>query len=219
MMMKTDKKDDATKRQPLMRMTVCSFVILLLWTGSAAAHRVNVFAWVEGDTVYTESKFSGGKRVKGGEVLVYDAKGNLLLSGKTDTEGGFSFNIPQKTAMRIVLKAGTGHRGEWTIPRSEVDPEASGSPSAPAHGKPSDTPKTESPRPSADPDQIRHTLEQTLDRRLNPILKMIAASQDKGPTLRDILGGIGYILGLMGLAAYIHFRRKARELEEQAKGR
>jgi nickel transport protein len=67
-------------------------------------------------------------------------------------------------------------------------------------------------------DQIRRVLDQSLDQRLNPVLKMLSESRDKGPTLRDILGGIGYILGLMGLAAYIHFRRKAGEITGKNKG-
>ncbi len=32
----------------------------LLIAGNAFDHRVNVFAWVEGDTVFVESKFSEG---------------------------------------------------------------------------------------------------------------------------------------------------------------
>jgi len=71
------------------------FVFLLLWaaidTPAALAHKVNVFAWIEGDTVHTESKFSGGRRAKGATVEVYDAADLLLLSGKTDDRGCFSF--------------------------------------------------------------------------------------------------------------------------------
>jgi hypothetical protein len=35
---------------------------LLVLTTSAHAHRVSVFAWVEGDTVFVQSKFSGGRK-------------------------------------------------------------------------------------------------------------------------------------------------------------
>lgn len=181
------------------------------------AHRVNVFAWVEGDTVHTESKFSGGKRVNGGEVLVYDLKGNELLSGKTNAQGEFSFKIPRKTAMKIVLKAGMGHRGEWTVPLSEIDPQNSGSGPVVSQEEQKKTSEVETLTPSVELDQVRHALEQSLDRRLSPVLKRLAEAQDKGPTFRDILGGIGYILGLLGLAAYIHFRRKAREMEAKKK--
>ncbi len=33
------------------------------------------------------------------------------------------------------------------------------------------------------------------------------------PTLTDILGGIGYIIGLVGLGTFFHYRRKIKDLE------
>ncbi len=191
-------------------------IFCLLWPVAASAHRVNIFAWVEGDTVHTESKFSGGKRVKGGEIVVYDLDGKQLLSGKTNADGEFSFKIPKKTGMKIVIQAGMGHRGEWTIPTSELvppEPESTGSPKTSQEA--SEPRIEESP---ADLDEIRGVVEQSLDRKLNPILKMLAESRDKGPTISDILGGIGYILGLMGLAAFLHYRRKTAELHSGEKG-
>ena len=95
-------------------------IICTFSTGPVMAHRVTIFAWVEGDKIFTESKFSGGKLVKGGEVIVYNLTGKQLLEGKTDDQGEFSFKIPKMTGMKIVLQAGMGHRGEWTIPASEL---------------------------------------------------------------------------------------------------
>ena len=37
---------------------------------------------------------------------------------------------------------------------------------------------------------------------------MLAEMRQKGPTARDIFAGIGYILGLVGIAAYVHSRQK-----------
>lgn len=199
-------------------LAACLLTLSLLWPGLAMAHRVNVFAWVEGDTVYTESKFSGGKRVNGGEVLIYDLKGNELLSGKTNAKGEFSFKIPRKTAMKIVLQAGMGHQGDWTIPLSEIDPQKSAAEPSASQEEQKRTSETGTLTPSVDLDQVRHGLEQALDRKLSPVLKRLAEAQDKGPTFRDILGGIGYILGLLGLAAYLHFRGKVREMEAEKKG-
>ena len=209
---------DMSRCRQFILLTVALFTLCLLWPVSATAHRVTVFAWVEGDTVHTESKFSGGKRVNGGKIIVYDLQENELLSGKTNGQGEFSFKIPKKTAMKIVLQAGMGHRGDWTIPLSEIDPQGSGSeptvsPEAPEKGA-----KKEAVTPSVDLDQMRHALDQSLDKKLSPVLKIIAESQDKGPTLRDIVGGVGYIFGFMGLAAYMHYRRKVREMEAGKKG-
>jgi len=71
-------------------------ILVILFDMPALAHKVSIFAWVEGDTVYTQSKFSKGKRVKNSSVIVFDSDGNKLLEGKTDDKGEFSFKIPKK---------------------------------------------------------------------------------------------------------------------------
>ena len=88
-----------------------------LTANAAYAHGVVVFAWVEGDTVHVESKFSGGRKVNGGKVAVLDSQGTELLSGTTDAHGRYDFRVPAKTDLKIVLKAGMGHQGEWTVIR------------------------------------------------------------------------------------------------------
>ena len=51
-------------------------------------------------------------------------------------------------------------------------------------------------------------LEKALDKKMKPVLKMLAESRATGPGISDILGGIGYIIGLVGIAAYFHSRKK-----------
>ena len=51
-------------------------------TYTAYAHKVMIFAWVDGGTVFTQSKFSGGKKVKSGNILVYNTKGEKIIEGK-----------------------------------------------------------------------------------------------------------------------------------------
>lgn len=192
-----------------------SMVFALAAAGPAWAHRVTVFAWVENETVYTESKFSGGKRVKGGQIVVYDPGGTPLLTGKTNDQGEFAFKVPQRTPLKIVLQAGMGHRGEWTIPAEEIEAVP---PNQRAALQPQEPTETASVKPSAPvsisspsgcgPQDIQLAVEKALDKKLKPILKMLAESRDKGPTATDIFSGIGYIFGLVGAGAYFHYRRK-----------
>ena len=57
----------------------------LMTTTAAMAHRVNVFAWVDGDEVHTESKFSGGTLVRSGGITVKDEKtGAVVNQGTTN---------------------------------------------------------------------------------------------------------------------------------------
>ena len=102
---------------------LCLFVltsILCFRIESSNAHGVYVFAWVVGDTVFVESKFSGGKKVKAGKIIVTDPQGTELLKGTTNENGEFSFKVPKKTDLKIVLLAGVAHRAEWTIPLAEI---------------------------------------------------------------------------------------------------
>jgi nickel transport protein len=84
------------------------------------AHRVNVFAWVEGDTVYVESKWPGGKPVTGGNVVVTDSQGIELLTGETNDQGDFSFKVPKRDDLTITLIAGMGHQATWKIAASDI---------------------------------------------------------------------------------------------------
>lgn len=209
------KRNCLIKNYILKGWTAGFIVFLMLFffgTGLARAHKVNVFAWVEGDTVFIESKFSGGKRVKGGMITVSDLRGNQLLSGKTNNRGEFSFKIPKKTTLKIVLVAGMGHRGEWTIPVEEIEMVSviemrESVQQETAENEPKSIMRS-IPAPKPCSDEIQLAVEKALDKKLKPIMKLLAESREQGPTFHDIFGGIGYIFGLVGLATYIHYRRK-----------
>jgi len=97
------------------------FLILLIcaFTTPALAHRVVIFAYTEGDTIHTESKFMPNTPVNQGKILVQDAQtGKELLTGQTDAQGKFSFKRPAEAAgkdLKIVIDAGVGHRGEFLL--------------------------------------------------------------------------------------------------------
>jgi len=168
------------------------WIFLFIMPFSAQAHKAMLFAWVEGDVVYTESKFSGAKKVKNGIVRVYDLNGNLLLEGKTNHRGEFSFKVPQKSGLQIVLQAGMGHKAVWTIPVEEI--ETVGLPTG-------DTEKTMRSEPLNMKD-LQKVVEKALDPKLKHIHKMLAEMQGQGVTVKDIFAGIGYIFGWVGIAAY-----------------
>jgi nickel transport protein len=100
----------------------CLLVALwLLLGGSAMAHKVNLFAYVESGTVYTESYFADGHKVAEGKVAVHDSADRLLLEGKTDKEGLFSFPVPKVDDLTIVLDAGMGHKASFKLKKDEVE--------------------------------------------------------------------------------------------------
>ncbi len=183
----------------------------------AFAHKVSIFAWVEGDTVYTQSKFSRGKRAKGAPVIVFDLEGNKLLEGKTDDNGEYSFKIPKKTALKVVLKASMGHMSEWKIPLEEINPEAvsevKDSYETAFHSQadvPGSNPPLSSEFHGISRQEIKKLIDESLDRKLTPIMNMLADSYGGGPSLTEIISGIGYIFGLVGVAMYFAVRKKKK---------
>lgn len=198
---------------------LCIFYALI---EPASAHRVNVFAWVEGDTVTVEAKFPGGKNIRGGKIIVLDAQGNELISGLTDDEGEFSFKVPKRTDLKIILNAGQGHQAEWSIGSSEIadlpskaEPVSSAETPKPSDRFSSVAPKTDgtedaAPYLAAKPEQLEAIIESVLDRKLKPLTRMLADIRQgqEGPDLKDVISGIGYILGLVGIAAFIQSRKK-----------
>jgi nickel transport protein len=185
---------------------------------SSWAHKVIVFAWVEGDTVCTESKYSGGRKVKEGQIIVYDMQGQKVLEGKTDDQGLFSFKAPKRTDLKIVLNAGMGHRAEWTIKAQEFgelrEMQAPEVPTDRARGQEGGAaPSIQKAEPIASPrevdtQEIRRIVERALDEKLAPVIRRLQEMEDRGPSPTEVLGGIGYILGLIGIAAYFSSRQK-----------
>ena len=185
----------------------------------AFAHRVNVFAWVEGDIVYTKSKFGGGREVKGGRIVVMDSLGNELLTGRTDNQGEFSFKVPGRMDLRIVLVAGQGHQSDWVLHAADMgalsseektDARVEDRTQVEQTAIESAKKGTESAAQASEieREELEVVIESILDRKLKPIYAMLAEIRQEGPGVKDIFAGIGYILGLVGIAAYVHSRKK-----------
>jgi nickel transport protein len=80
---------------------------------------------------------------------------------------------------------------------------------------------------SADIHQLETIIDEALDRKLDPLIKLIRDTRKEGPSVTEIIGGIGYIFGLFGLVMYFKNRKNgtrhkaqgARQNEKRAEGR
>jgi nickel transport protein len=188
-------------------------LILIAGAGPAWAHKVYVFAWAEGDKVFTDSYFSKSQKVKNGKVNVYGPDGALLVEGTTDDNGSYAFVPPQKVDLRIEIEAGTGHRGEYILTADELPASAGAAEPAPTQTEtPAQTESTEEVKAAAektaavaavDPQMLKTIVNEALDQKIRPLERAIAdLRKEQGPGITEIFGGIGYIIGLMGLALY-----------------
>jgi nickel transport protein len=194
------------------------FLLLSVLTSTtpALAHRVLVFAYAEGDTIHTESTFVTDTPVHQGKILVQNRKtGQVLLTGQTDDQGKFSFKIPaaavaQKMDLLIVVEAAMGHRGEWLLKADSYLPGATtGKTAAPAPAPATATSPVAPGTKAANLDRQmwEEALNKALERQLAPIREKLTELTIHRTSLPDIIGGIGYILGLFGLWAYFQSKR------------
>jgi nickel transport protein len=189
---------------------------LLLFAGQAPAHSVHIFAWTDGDRICSESYFSKKSRVRDGEALMTDASGKILARSRTDAEGLACFPLPDKAQdLTFSILAGPGHRGEFSLravdlaasfPQTSLATDSSPSAAVAETVFPRTLPPSDQADRAAD---LRAVVQQELRRQLAPILQALAEIQaDKAPGLNEIIGGIGWILGLAALTQWLAARRK-----------
>lgn len=203
---------------------VCLFVLVsivgtLIAPSTARAHKVNVFAYVEGDTVITESYFNDGRKCRDSTIEVFDNRRNKLVGGKTDTDGRFSFKPSVRTDLVIRLTASMGHRAEYRIPSADLPESLSVAPETsekmaenrPAHAHSEaaeDVSALLAGKENLGPSEVEQVVEKVVARQLAPIRRALEESRRR-QRFSDVVGGIGYIVGLMGLVLY--FRSKRRQ--------
>ena len=187
------------------------FLIIIMMDVSIFAHKVNVFAYVDGDKIYSESYFNDGKKCVDSKIEVFDNQGNTLIEGLTNQEGIFSFETPSEDVidgdLKVVLTASMGHRAEYIIPANEL-----GGITGIIKEKSEESIPAVSPEISLfDLKEIQSLIEDALDEKLEPIMREmreIKKSQEDIISPTEIIGGIGYIIGIFGIVAYFLSRKK-----------
>lgn len=174
---------------------VSLLAIILSFSLPAFAHKVILYAYVEGDKIIAEGGFGDGSPAKNAEITVHNKAGKLLAEGTTDANGVCEIQIPAKTDLELKMKAGMGHQAEYSITESEL-PSLSQEESA-------TNSDLKAKAQTVNEEQLRKIIAEELDKKLAPIKKSIVQSnQDTSPSFTEIIGGIGYIFGLMGVALY-----------------
>ena len=184
------------------------FLIIMMINIPIFAHKVNVFAYVEEDKVYTESYFNDGKKCVDSKIEVFDNQGNKLLEGLTDEEGMFSFESSSEDVidgdLKVVLTASMGHRAEYIIPANELRGVTGLIKERPEEFIPDLSPEIS----SLDLKEIQSLIGDALDKKLEPIIREIKKSQEDKVSPTEIIGGIGYIIGIFGIIAYFLSRKR-----------
>ena len=182
-------------------------LILLVMGGAAEAHKLKIFATVTGAVIEGYAYFSPGGRANTVSVTLAANDGVVQAKAITDAEGNFRFEATRRVDYVITVDAGDGHVASATIAAEDL-PQTLSFASGDAADERAAAEAAPAPLPRAAGDaELRAFIDQSISRQIRPLREQIDAYQEK-IWWHDVLGGLGYILGLGGLAFGLSERRK-----------
>jgi len=203
------------------RVRIIAALLAALLPVAALAHKLQVFASADGANISGRVYFAGGHPARSTPVRISNEDGDLLAELRTDSEGRFSYRAAAAVDHRIVAEGADGHRAAWVIDGDELmggiggaaapadrpgqGPDAGDKNSPPSEGVGASRPSADSAAgiggaaPAARPSPALHAdIERAIARQLRPLREELAAARAQAG-LRDVLGGLGWIIGLTGL--------------------
>ena len=217
-----------------MQRAVIKFAVLAISCGlvsyQAVAHNVVSGAYAEGMLIEGEIGYSNGEMAEpGSKVQVYDGN-HKLLDEVTLQEGGVFVYKAEKIAKHVFrADLSAGHVAEILVEAEELtapvstlnggivktrqttDASVAGAevPVSSTTEQLGNTvePQTQSAMVSIEADQLQRLIRAAVAQQIKPLQRELRAYKEK-VMLRDIAGGLGFIIGLFGIAAYMASRRK-----------
>jgi len=168
----------------------------------AQAHLLKVFAFtlpVDSNSQLVKGKvyFTGGQTVSGTSVTVFNASGIKVKDTTTDTEGKFQVTLAREN-YKIVADTQDGHKATWQI-KSAINN---------THNNTGTNALTDS---NPNIEQIENIIAAQISAQLTPLTEQIVQLQEKR-RFQDIIGAIGYIVGLSGLFLWFRQRQTQKDI-------
>lgn len=175
-------------------------IIVLTWSQLSWAHGVKLFANLRANQVHGMAYFVGGSAAANCQIKLLDSAGQEIAGTTTDSQGNFIMQLPPDLQgdFKLLLLAGPGHSA--TLPLL-LDPKQT-----------EDYAINLESIENTQPEQ-NSQLELQLASIQQQLLQLQSANS--GITFEKVVAGIGYIAGLLGLAAYVHYRQRLKQLNEK----
>lgn len=167
----------------------------------AQAHKLNIFTYAESGKIFVESYFSDGIIPKDAKVKVSDADGNSILEGVVNAEGSYTFDVPDANKINILVDAGLGHVVTASLEGGEMA-SVTADPSTAVAGSDASS----APAVAGLEAQIRRAVAEAN----KPLARELSALKNKVYT-SDIVGGLGFIIGFLGLYAFLKARKEGNK--------
>ena len=182
-----------------------SLLLSVFAINGAMAHKVITSVYAVDDIVEGEIGFSNGKMAENVLVEIFGENGEKLGEATTDEEGFFTFRPTLRQALSFRADLSAGHIAQATLEADEL-PEGlaavDGSAASSVSGSQEPVSKALAAAGAAGANL------KGLEREIRNLRKDLAAFKEE-KRMQDILGGIGFILGIFGIVAFFMSRRKA----------
>ncbi|GAB6280189.1 MAG: hypothetical protein STSR0007_02450 [Thermovirga sp.] len=174
----------------------------------AYAHKVSIWAYVEGKVLEGQVYFPDGSPAKKTAVTLFDPAGKECGKTTTADDGTFSLMLPQGfTKGHLKAEASMGHMAEIevTVESDNGEPEQEQTQESVASVQ-----KDTAASSAASNDEIARVVRDEIRKELAPIKKDVARMANRGVGFQDVLGGLGYIIGIGSLMLLLKERRHSR---------
>ncbi|KFZ36740.1 hypothetical protein HR45_14915 [Shewanella mangrovi] len=204
-------------------------LVLSLCSLQASAHLLKVFAWMEGSQIVGNAYFAGGISAAGAKIVVYDNNKRPLAQISPKADGSFRITVPVSAGYDIEANTGDGHVAHWQIPASEVITAPAEAASQPKQASQdiqtapvtqienqdsaihfnilanSDSANTATAN-TVSSNELNHMIQTAIAKEVGP-LRMALQQSDARAKLSDIIGGLGFIFGIAGMAMWWRSRK------------
>jgi len=192
----------------------CMILVLLLGSYQKGyAHTIKIFAMAEGDKISGYVYFPGGGRIQQVQIDIQSLAQASFDKVTTDLQGKFTYQVRYRTDYLLVVNTHDGHHAEYTIKAEELSENLPTL--AVQNGKVEKSielypvKSTESVNlTTLSTIELTNLIEKTVSQQLRPLREQLEQYEAK-VWLHDILGGIGYIFGIMGLLFYFAMKKRS----------
>ncbi|MCW2310216.1 transthyretin-like family protein [Rhodobium gokarnense] len=197
--------------KPFAPLFAAVMLLAVLAAPPALAHKVVLSVYAVGEALEGEVGFSNGDMAENARIDIYDDAEKKIGETTTDGDGYFTYRPTQKSVHVFRADLGAGHVAEARVeiadlPQAAAPATAAADPATPAVAPAGTVSAAMVPGLSA---EQRAVIAEEIRRELRPLRREIAAYKEKND-LQNVLGGIGYIIGLFGVAFYVAARRRLK---------
>ncbi len=165
-------------------------IALFLLLAEMHAHKINIFAAVEGEHIRGMVYFQSGAKAKDVTVKLLNQASEEISRQQTDDQGRFSFKT-DPAARSVRVTTGDGHSAAYPLtPKKST-------------ASPTDTPE----HSATSQDNLETQVRKAIQEEIRPLREQLFNYEQK-IRFHDILAGIGFILGLAGMAILIKHRKQ-----------